>query len=162
MARAECFSGWITSRLGRRFRFAAGGFIAKSGRIVYQVWPTPMQADDEAMQLTVSDSGVEEVSSRTLVLKSPLNSGDHWVGGDRGRKGQPASSFKVVSVDQPCSARSKQFPNCAIVEEIDSQTQMRTLTTYAKGVGPVEYKYFRIRPNGKQDEMQTVTLDSYK
>lgn len=132
------------------------------GRIVYQVWPTPMQADDEAMQLTVSDSGVEEVGSRNFVLKSPLGLGDHWLGGDPGLQGHSPAAFRVLSVGQPCSAGSKRFRDCAVVEEVDPGTRMRTVTTYANGVGPVEYKYFRIGPSGKQDEVQTVELDSYR
>jgi hypothetical protein len=134
----------------------------KAGRTVYQVWPTPMQADDEAMMLAPSGSGVEEVSTRSIVLKWPLTPGDHWEGGSHIRKGQSPSTFKVLSVGQACSVSSKEFQDCAVMEETDPRTRLRTITTYAKGVGPVEYKYFRIGQSGKQEEVQTVRLDSYR
>jgi hypothetical protein len=133
----------------------------KAGRTVYQVWPTPMQADDEAMMLAASRLGLEEVSTRNVVLKWPLTAGDHWEGGHV-REGQPPQTFKVLSVGQACSVASKGFQDCAVVEEIDPSTRLQTITTYAKGVGPVEYKYFRIGKGGKQTEVQTVRLDSYR
>jgi hypothetical protein len=135
---------------------------ANSGRVIYQVWPTPMQADDEAMQLTVSELGLEDVSSRTLVLKSTLSSGEHWLGAANSRTRQSRQSFKVTSVGRLCSAGSIRFQDCVVVEELDPGTQMRTVTTYARGVGPVEYRYFRLRPNASEEPLQTVTLDSYK
>ncbi|MGJ5819032.1 hypothetical protein [Paludibaculum fermentans] len=133
-----------------------------AGSLVYQVWPTPMQADDAAMMLATTGTGIEEVSTRSLVLKWPLTIGDHWEGGGHVREGQSPPAFKVLSVGQACSVASKEFPDCAVVEERDPGTQMQTITTYAKGVGPVEYKYFRIRQGGKQEEVQTVRLDSYR
>ena len=131
----------------------------KAGRTVYQVWPTPMQADDEAMMLAASGSGVEEVSTRNLVLKWPLTAGDQWVGGGHVREGQLPPAFKVLSVGQACAIASKTFQDCAVVEETDQGTRLRTITTYARGVGPVEYRYFRIGQGGKQEEVQTVRLD---
>lgn len=134
---------------------------AKSGRVIYQVWPTPMQADDEAMQLTISDSGLEEVSTRMLVLRLALSSGDQWSARNGSQKGQANQAFKVISVGQPCWADSTYFLDCAVVEELDPSAKMRTVTTYAKGVGPVEYRYFRMKPSSKEETLQTVTLRSY-
>lgn len=134
----------------------------KAGGIVYQVWPIPMQADDEAMQLAVYASGIEELASHGLVLKWPLTSGDHWLGRKPVREVQMPPVFRVLSVGQACSVASKVFQDCAVVEENDQATGMRTITTYARSVGPVEYKYFRSRQGGKEEELQTVRLESYR
>ncbi len=134
----------------------------KEGRTVYQVWPTPMQADDEAIMLSASGVGVEEVSTRSLVLKWPLAVGDHWLGGGHTRQGQSPPAFKVLSVGQACSIASKRFQDCAVIEETDLGTRLRTTTTYVRGVGPVEYRYFRIGQRGKQEEVQTVSLNHFR
>lgn len=121
-----------------------------------------MQADDEAMQLTLSELGLEDISSHTLILKGPLGAGQRWLATDKTQKNQSQASFRVTSIGQSCAAGSARFSDCAIVEEIDPGTHMRTITTYAKNVGPVEYRYFRIRLNGSSEPLQIVTLSSCK
>jgi hypothetical protein len=133
---------------------------ARSGRRVYQVWPTPMQADDEAMQLEVSENGLVEISSKVLVLRSSLKQGDEWTWTRPGASKTPGRVFRVRSVGLPCVVGSGKYVDCAVVEDVDQQTRLRTVTTYAKGFGPIEYRSFRMNDKGRPRAVQTVTLKS--
>ena len=134
----------------------------RSGQVVYQVWPTPMQVDDEAMQLEMRHSGLVESDTGGIVLPSPLKPGDEWTRTDRANRRTPIRSYRVRSAGLPCMVGSRQFADCAVVEDTDQQTRMRTVTTYAKGIGPIEYRYFSLQDEARQQAVQTVTLKSFQ
>jgi hypothetical protein len=123
--------------------------------IIYQVWPFPSDSDDEAMMLYMSPRGLEETSFGVLIPKSPIIVGEKWTSAKPTRR-----IFRVLSVSQPCHAGSIASEDCLTVEDEDDAVNFRTITTYAKGIGPIRYEYFRkstkaVRP------IQTVELLSY-
>jgi len=124
---------------------------------VYQLWPSPMRADDEAMRLRVTEAGIEDVDTKTLVLKFPLRQGTAWEASPLG--GGPKRRFRMLSVAVPCSARKSRFAKCATVEETDGRDGLRTVTTYARGTGPVLYEYFR-RQSDRSILVQRVQLQT--
>ena len=44
------------------------------------------------------------------------------------------------------SANSR-FSDCVVIEDSDVELELKTVTTYARNVGPVAYEYFK-RPGG--------------
>jgi hypothetical protein len=125
--------------------------------IIYQVWPTPSDSDDEAMMLHMSTLGLEETSSGVLIPKSPIRAGERWTSA----KSTHHRKFHVLSVGQPCQVGSISSENCITVEDEDDALRFRTITTYAKGIGPIRYEYYRknapvVRP------IQIVELLSYQ
>jgi hypothetical protein len=131
----------------------------------FQVWPTPMQSDDEAMELLDTSDGVKLLNDNRFLLKNPVRPGDNWkVEYESALLGKKVShSFTVVSVAAPCRVGNFRFSDCAIIEENDEGLNLRTLTTYARGIGPVEYRYHRLDASDKnRDPIQTVVIVSYK
>ena len=57
--------------------------------------------------------------------------------------GGKSDEFEVVSAGKPCSLRSHSFHDCVTIRETDEGSHVFSLTTYARGVGPVKYVYFR-------------------
>jgi len=127
----------------------------EDGRTVYQIWPKPMQADDEAMELAVTPQGILESSSNTYILKFPITKGDRWSQALPGSK--VAHSFEVLSARAPCQAGVLHISDCVVVEEHDDRLGLTTVTTYGRGIGPVHYEY-RKKHSGKEILVQTVTL----
>jgi hypothetical protein len=124
----------------------------------YQVWPTPMQSDDEAMELRVSAVGIEEMASRVLILRSQLAKGDTWISG--GAPWSSARKSRVLSVHEPCRVGSISSRDCVRLEDDEEKLHLRIVTTYARGIGPVRYEYFRGSPPGEVP-VQIVELTSY-
>jgi hypothetical protein len=122
---------------------------------VYQVWPRPMQSDDDAMELRLSKNGIEEVSTNITVLKWPVSVGTEWAAPDG-----TAQTFRIRSIKAPCKAGARQYSDCLVVEDSDQKMNLRTVTSYARGVGPVKYEYFRIGTRG-ENKVQTVILTSH-
>jgi hypothetical protein len=120
---------------------------------VYQVWPKPMQADDMAMELRPSTNGIEEVSSKITILKWPVAVGTEWVAPTR-------TTFRVKSISAPCRAGAHQYSDCLVVEDFDPRMSLRTVTSYARGVGPVKYEYFRREARG-ENRIRSLTLTSH-
>jgi hypothetical protein len=124
--------------------------------IVYQVWPTPADSDDEAMTLQVSPSGLQEVSSGVLIPKLPIAAGDSWTSADPAHHRR----FKILLAGQPCHSGIIESGDCISVQDDDDRLRFRTVTTYARGIGPIRYEYFE--KDGKSGRpSQTVELLSY-
>jgi hypothetical protein len=123
--------------------------------IVFQVWPFPSQSDDEAMSLLISNQGVVETSRNTLILKYPATAGDSWA------TNKPTHRvFRVISAGHPCHVGVIESDDCLVVEDQDDALKFRTVTTYAKGIGPVLYVYYK-KDTTSGTRMQTVELISY-
>lgn len=121
----KSFVTWRVTKVTK----AKGGFI-------YQVWPTPMIVDDEAMELLVVAEGVQEKSDGSWILKFPLEKGSEW--STNGQK------LRVVGYSEPCRGPHFESGACVTVETIDQGIKLRVLTTYARGIGPVAYEYCRL------------------
>jgi hypothetical protein len=124
------------------------------GRTVYQVWPKPMQSDDEALQLAVTPEGIIETTDATLILRFPVRTGDTWA---QTPPGSHPRNFYVRSANRPCRVHDEQIAACVVIEEGDSGTGLKTVTTYASGIGPVRYEYFK-RVAGRDTLLQRVEL----
>jgi hypothetical protein len=127
---------------------------SKEGTI-YQVWPFPSNSDDEAMRLHLSSTGVEEASSGVLILKYPAVSGTRWESAKR-----PRRTFHVLSVGHACHAGDTTSEDCYVIEDQDDALRFRTVTTYAKGIGPIRFEYYW-KNSTSTKPMQTVELLSF-
>jgi len=121
----------------------------------YEVWPTPSDDDDDAMLLHVSPEGIEDTDDGVLILTSPVTPSGSWTSGDT-----PPRTFHILSLGQPCSAGPVGSHDCVTVEEQDGAIHLRIVTTYAKGIGPIRYEYFRQNAPGA-GAVETVELVSY-
>ncbi len=127
----------------------------------YQVWPKPMQSDDEGIELAVSGEGIKEISINTFIIKFPIRANETWTAGQP-KDGHRSRTFRVLSASKPCSAGNLKIPDCTTIEDDDaSASGLRIVTTYGRDLGPVLYLYYR-KTHGKQLLVQTVTLTSYK
>jgi hypothetical protein len=52
-----------------------------------------------------------------------------------------------MSVGQPCKVGKLAFSDCVVIEDSDEELELKTVTTYARNVGPVSYEYFKC-PSG--------------
>jgi hypothetical protein len=118
---------------------------------VFQVWPSPMQADDEAMRLQATPSGIQELDTHVLLLEFPLKEGAVWT--TRERAESRTRTLRVLSIDQPCRSGETTFSRCLKVQ--DSSGNQRTVVTYAYEVGPVKYEYFEAK-RGVDVPIQTL------
>jgi hypothetical protein len=125
------------------------------GTPVFHLWPTPAQGD-EPLSLSESEMGVVEVGTSRLLLKRPLRSGQRWSVPSQGPRAQGKSdSFEVTSTAKACSVGGHAFNNCVNVREVDEANQFVSLITYARGVGPVTYVYFK---DLNSDEVDTTVV----
>jgi hypothetical protein len=67
---------------------------------VFQVWPNPMQTDDEAMRLRATQSGIQDIDTKAFLLRFPLKEGAVWITHEG--TGARTRTSRVLSVDQPC------------------------------------------------------------
>ena len=119
--------------------------------VVFQVWQFPSQSDDEAMNLHVSKEGIEEISTGTVILKYPSVTGDRWA------TTKPTHRvFRVISAGHPCHVGKITSEDCISVEDQDEALKFRTVTTYAKGIGPIKYMYFK---KGSASDIPTQTVE---
>jgi len=122
---------------------------------VFQVWQFPSQSDDEAMSLHISKQGIVETSTGTLILKYPTTAGESWA------TTKPTHRvFRVISSGKPCHVGVIESDDCVVVEDQQDALKFRTVTTYAKGIGPVLYAYYKKGTAGSTP-IQTVELVSY-
>jgi hypothetical protein len=122
---------------------------------VFQVWQFPSQSDDEAMSLHISKQGVVESSTGTLILKYPASAGDSWA------TTKPTHRvFRVISSGKPCHVGVIESDDCVVVEDQQDTLKFRTVTTYAKGIGPVLYAYYK-KGTTSSTPISTVELVSY-
>jgi hypothetical protein len=126
------------------------------GVLVYHLWPTPAQGDD-TLDLCVVHGGVVEWSSERFVLKNPLRTGDRWsdVTNDARVQGK-LDAFEVMSAGNSCSVGGHSFDDCATIREDDDANSVTLVTTYARGVGPVRYVYFKALHSKEVDTVLTI------
>jgi hypothetical protein len=68
----------------------------------------------------------------------------------------------VLSEGERCAVGKFKFQSCAVVRDDDPETRLRTITTYAFGVGPVQYEYYKLLADGYATEaMQVLKIISY-
>jgi hypothetical protein len=119
---------------------------------------TPSDSDDSGMQLQFTSEGLRELGDDFFVLRFPLTKGKTW---SVSRHGQDRV-FVVVSEGERCAIGKLKFKACAVVRDDDPAAKLRTVTTYALGVGPVRYEYYKmVRDGFAKDETQVVTIVSY-
>jgi len=106
---------------------------------VFAVWPTPVEADDEGMQLQATPDGLLELTSNFYILRFPVKKGDSWK-----VNGQHDRILSVISEGKSCAVGELTFSRCAVVRDDDREAKLRTITTYAFGVGPVRYEYHKL------------------
>src|SRR5258708_24470690 len=91
-----------------------------------------------------------------FVFKFPLVKGTKWGANGRDRE------FTVVSEGEHCMVGKFKFDVCAVVQDDDRNAKLRTVTTYAYGIGPVRYEYHRMADETFESPVtQTVNLLSY-
>lgn len=131
---------------------------ADASGLVFAVWPTPLETDDSGMQLQFSAEGLRELNEDFLVLRFPLTTGETW---SISRHGQDRV-FVVLGEGKSCVVGKLKFKACAVVRDDDPEAKLRTITTYALGVGPVQYEYFNLSPNGSAIEpTQVLKISRY-
>src|SRR5258708_2108044 len=116
---------------------------ADASGLVFAVWPIPLETDDSGMQLQFSAERLRELSGDFFVLRFPLTTGKTW---SVNRSG-PDRVFVVLGEGKPCAVGKPKFNACAVVRDDDPAAKLRTVTTYALGVGPVQYEYFNLSSN---------------
>jgi hypothetical protein len=143
------WTGSVTWRVTRAKKMQGG--------LMYQVWPTPMQADDEAVELFVSSDGIVDAWTMTPIIAFPARIGDQWF--DRGVS--PPCKFQVLSVGRPCRGRFYASDDCLVIEDVDEAARLRTVTQYARHIGPVKYEFYRPGASKAARPVQTVEIVSY-
>jgi hypothetical protein len=126
---------------------------------VFQVWPTPMQSDDDAQTVIVKDGRVSEFESRTLLVGGGLKAGDSWAMSVNGRV---VRRLRVLSSGKSCKGIGYSSPACITIADSDDRLSLLTVTCYAKGVGPVWFKYYDSRKPVESSPESIVELVSYK
>ena len=122
----------------------------------FAVWPSPVEVDDEGIQLQITPDGLLELSSNFYVLQFPVKKGEHWKPKEHERL------FSVLSEGGPCTVGKFSFDKCAVVQDDDKEANLRTVTTYAYDVGPVRYEYYRWVSGGfERQPSQTLKIVSY-
>jgi len=104
--------------------------------VIFTVWQKPLGLDATSAQLQPTPDGLHELIGDFFPLRFPLHKGRTWT--TRGR----SRAFTVVSEGEPCSVGKLAFQSCAVVRDEDNDARLRTVTTYALGVGPVRYEYY--------------------
>ena len=126
----------------------------------YVLSPTPALGWDSPLEFSPQDGGIRE-SGGTFVLKYPLVAGNRWRGKSQGVAAEgKLDELEVVSSGKPCSVGSHSFRDCVIIRDTDEGSDVFSLTTYARGVGPVKYVYFQ-DPQFKYIE-DTMTIESWR
>jgi len=129
------------------------------GKTVFHLWPTPAQGD-EPLSLSRVEAGIVEEGTERFLLKNPLLTGGRWTAKSLSLKKPGAvHTFDMVSVGKACSVGSHSFDDCAIVRETDEANNLASVTTYARGIGPVRYVYFKGLQSGEIET--TLTIESW-
>ena len=83
---------------------------------------------------------------------------DRWVSTPK-----PVRRFHALSVGLSCRVGRIASADCITVEDRDERIHLRTVTTYARGIGPIRYVNFQYSEDrgSKTKSAQTVELVSY-
>jgi len=122
----------------------------------FAVWQIPADADDTGMQLQFTKEGLRELSGDFFLLRFPLDKDSTWqlIAHDR--------VFSVLSEGERCAIGKLTFNSCAVIRDDDREAKLRTLTTYAFGVGPVRYEYHKmVHGDFERDATQILNIVSY-
>jgi hypothetical protein len=126
------------------------------GSAVYYLWQRPAQGD-EPLGLSETKNGVAEAGTERVLLKYPLQAGDRWSGKSQSLKAKGKSfAFEVIEAGKPCGIGGQFFDDCAVVREVDGANDVTSLTTYARGVGPVKYVYFKGIHSDEADDTMVI------
>ncbi len=130
------------------------------GSPVFHLWEQPAQ-DDEPLSLSSVEAGIVEADTERFLLKNPLRPGDRWSTKSRSlRAPNKVDAFEVISSGKSCSAGERSFDDCTIVREVDEANNVASLTTYARGVGPIRYVYFKSLHS--EQVLTTLTIKSWE
>lgn len=140
----------VDSRKVRRVKWEVTQKEMVDGVPVYYLWLTPPEGD-EPLKLSPGTSDLMEPPDRVL-LKSSMHAGDRWSSGAQGK----TDSFEVMSVGRPCAAGGYNFLDCAVILEVFEETRSSTITTYARGVGPVIHAYFKDQESKQMQSTMTI------
>jgi hypothetical protein len=123
--------------------------LEENGKRIYLVVPHPIQEDDDYLELSLGPGGVEEVRQGIFHLKFPVIAGQQWSKEYQSvlKNREVSRKFSVMSVGQPCKVGKLAFSDCVVIEDSDEELELKTVTTYARNVGPVSYEYFKC-PSG--------------
>ena len=117
---------------------------------VFAVWPSPLEADDEGLQLQITQEGLLELGNNFYVLRSPVKKGQEWNANSNNR------TFSVIDEGGECMIGKFSFHRCAVIQDDDLEANLRTVTTYVYDVGPVSYEYYK--RNGRDFEKQPTRI----
>jgi len=123
----------------------------------FQLSQTPPD-DDEPYELVPRAGSLGEADSERVLLRNPLTVGAAWSSAVATPAVNGTDGFTVRSVRGPCKSGQLQFDNCAVIAERNSALSLTIITTYAIGVGPVEYRYDGI--NGRHAHT-VLTLEKW-
>jgi hypothetical protein len=130
---------------------------APSGQ-VFAVWPTWSVSDDSGMNLQLTPEGLRELNDDFFVLRFPLSKGRTWSVSRHNKE----RVFVVIREGEQCAVGQLKFDTCAVVRDDDQDAKLRTVTTYALGVGPVRYEYYKMVGGSFASETtQVLNLVSY-
>jgi hypothetical protein len=130
------------------------------GDAIYILSSIPSLGNDAPLDLSSLAGRIVEGDGRFL-LKYPVHTGNRWSSKSQGYGVEgKLNEFEVVFAGKTCSVGNRSFDDCATIREIDESIKLFSLTTYARGVGPVKYVYFKDL-NFKQVE-RTLTIESWK
>jgi len=129
------------------------------GSRAYQLSSTPAQ-DDTPLYLAARENGIGYPGTGTdgILVKSPLHTGDRW----KDQRSSEPARYEVVSAGKACVVGGRRFGDCAIIREFTPRlgaSELVSLVTYARGVGPVEYVYYNEHDPKKIES--TVTIRSW-
>lgn len=125
----------------------------------YYLSSIPALGEDEPYILSPVTGGIVEADTERFLFKYPLKTGARWSARAVG-SAEKADAFEVVSVGRPCSAGVRSFNDCATIREVNEAIDFVTMVTYARGVGPVKYVYFKGLHSKEIDT--TLTISSWK
>jgi hypothetical protein len=126
---------------------------------VFQVWPTPMESDDDALTVIVNKDRIRELASGILLVGNDLKIGEHW---EMSVEGRVVRRLRVVTTGGACNGTGYASQDCITIADTDERLHLLTLTCYAKGIGPVWFKYYDSRKSAASQPDSTVEIISYR
>lgn len=121
--------------------------------VVFQVWPKPMDNDDDALILISLNGQVKELNTSVLLVKNNLKAGTKW---DMRVRGNVVRRFTVLASSKPCKGDAFSSSDCVTIEDVDDRLHLRTVTQYARGIGPVRFEYFGVPSSSSPDSVMEL------
>ena len=137
---------FTNNRKSGTIRWKVTQTLEEDGTRAYLIVPHPIHEDDNYLELTEGPKGVEEVRQGIFHLKFPIIAGQQWSKEYQSvlKQHKVSRKFSVLSAGQPCKVGTLAFSDCVVVEDSDEELELRTVTTYARNVGPVAYEYYNL------------------